>query len=113
MFFVGEFNGTVFNDAGSGFLHETAWICPGMNDLRNGISLAAQGYCVVTDKDGDKAFLTWKGHKGTAPNKGSGDFQWTGGTGKYTGLKGNNTYEAVVITPTSGYSILKGEWQLP
>ena len=78
----------VFNDAGSGFMHGTAWVCPGMNDLLKGVSLASQGYCIVTDKDGDKAFVAWKGRKETEPNKGGGDFQWTGGTGKYTGLKG-------------------------
>ena len=111
--FVGEFNGAVFNDTGSGFMHGTSWVCPGMNDLLKGISTASQGYCVVTDKDGDKAFLAWKGRKNTEPNKVAGDYQWTGGTGKYTGLKGNNTFDAVFVLPTSGYSILKGEWQLP
>jgi hypothetical protein len=49
--FVGEFNGVAFNDAGSGFLHGTAFICPGLNDLRKGLSLASQGYCIVTDAD--------------------------------------------------------------
>jgi hypothetical protein len=111
--FVGEFNGATFNDAGSGFMHGTSWICPGMNDLLKGISIGSQGYCVVTDRDGDKAFFAWKGRKGTEPNKIAGDFQWTGGTGKYTGIKGNNTFDAVLVLPTSGYSVLKGEWQLP
>jgi hypothetical protein len=78
-----------------------------------GISTAAQGYCIATDKDGDKAFLTWKGHKSTEPNRLAGDFQWTGGSGKYTGIKGNNTFEAVFVTSNSGYALHKGEWQLP
>ena len=47
--FVGEFNRVAFNDAGSGFLHGTAFICPGLNDLRKGLSLASQGYSIVTD----------------------------------------------------------------
>lgn len=111
--FVGEFNGAVFNDAGGGFMHGTAWVCPGINDLLKGVSIAAQGYCIATDKDGDKAFLTWKGRKATEPNRVAGDFQWTGGTGKYTGIKGNNTFDAVFVTSTSGYALQKGEWQLP
>jgi len=90
MIFVGEYSGVVFNDAGSGFMHGTSWVCPGLNDFVHGLSTAAQGYCVATDKDGDKAFVTWKGHKATEPNKGGGEFQWTGGTGKYTGITGNN-----------------------
>ena len=57
---------------------------------------------LLTDKDGDKAFLVWKG-KDTSPNVGGGDFQWTGGTGKYSGIKGNNTYQYTGIgtTPAS------------
>jgi hypothetical protein len=113
MLFVGEFNGTVFNDTGSGFLHGTAFVCPGMNDVLRGLSLASQGYCVVTDKDGDKAFLTWKGRKMTEPSRVAGDYQWANGTGKYTGITGNNTFEAIFITPTAGYSALKGKWKLP
>jgi len=51
----------------------------------------------------------WKGGKGF-----EGDYQWTGGTGKYNGLKGNNTFRAFALPSTSqGYGLLKGEWQLP
>jgi hypothetical protein len=113
LLFVGEFNGSMFNDSGSGFLHGTSFVCPGMNDVLQGLSLASQGYCVATDKDGDKAFLTWKGRKMTEPNRVAGDYQWTGGTGKYLSVTGNNTFEAVFITPTAGYSALKGGWKLP
>ena len=75
--------------------------------------MANHGYCIITDKDGDKAFLTWKG-KDTSPNVGGGDFQWTGGTGKYSGLKGNNTYRYTVISTTpAAWVIWEGEWQLP
>src|SRR5712691_4537432 len=108
-FWVGEFSGTVFNDAGQGFMHGTSWVCPGVNDVTNGVSTSSHGYCVVTDKDGDKAFLVWKGGKGF-----EGDYQWTGGTGKYSGIKGNNTFRAFALPSTSqGYGLLKGEWQLP
>ena len=108
-FWVGEFSATCFNDAGQGFMHGTSWVCPGVNDVTNGVSTSSHGYCVVTDKDGDKAFVVWKGGKGI-----EGDYQWTGGTGKYTGIKGNNTFHSVALLPTSqGYSLLKGEWQLP
>ena len=107
--FQGEFDGTNFNDAGHGFLHKTSVVCPGVNDVINGASRASQGYCVVTDQDGDKAFLVWKAGKGF-----DGDFQWTGGTGKYTGITGNNAFTALLIGPTpSGYSVWKGEWKLP
>lgn len=102
LLFVGEFNGTAFNDTGSGFLHGTSFVCPGMNDILQWVSLASHGYCVVTDKDGDKAFLAWKGHKMTESKRVTGDYHWTGGTGKYAGITGNNTFDTVFITPSAG-----------
>ncbi len=113
VFFVGEFSGVFFNDVANGFIDKTSVSCPGVNDLVNGVSLANSGYCIVTDKDGDKAYLVWKG-KGTGPNVGGGDFQWTGGTGKYAGIKGNNTYRYTGIGDTPrGWVIWEGEYQLP
>jgi hypothetical protein len=115
VFFVGEFSGTVFNDAGKGFLHLASVSCPGVDDVINGVS-NAHGYCTITDQDGDKAFVVWK-CKGKDPSRCEGDFQWTGGTGKYTGIRGNNTFYGVhrnIVGPTpQGYSIWKGEWKLP
>ncbi len=113
VFFAGAFSGVFFSDAANGFLDKTAVECPGTNDIVNGLSIANHGYCIVTDKDGDKAFLVWKG-KDTTPNAGGGDQQWTGGTGKYSGLKGNGTYRYTGIGTTPAYSVVwEGEWQLP
>ena len=113
VFFVGTFSGVFFNDAANGFLDKSVVECPGVNDIVNGLSIVNHGYCVVTDKDGDKAFAVWKG-KDTSPNVGGGDFQWTGGTGKYSGIKGNNTYRYAGIGTTSAYSVVwEGAWQLP
>ncbi|MDA2918550.1 hypothetical protein MYX76_03475 [Desulfobacterota bacterium AH_259_B03_O07] len=115
-FFAGEFSGTVFNDEGKGFLHHASVVCPGVDDVIKGIS-KAHGYCTITDFDGDMVFLVWKckGSKGSP--KCEGDFQWTGGTGKYTGIKGNNNFYGVhqnITGPTpQGYSIWWGEWKLP
>ena len=106
------YKGTFFNDAGKGFLHESSTVCFGVSDLINGKG-DAHGYCVVTDKANDKAFLVWKGKLDPATGF-NGDYQWIGGTGQYTGLKGNNTFQATIIGSSSeSRSILKGEWQLP
>jgi hypothetical protein len=112
VFYVGEGGGTFFNDAGSGFLHLTAVICIAVGESKKSETISENGNCVVTDKEGDKAFLAYK-CKG-APRC-QGDFQWTGGTGKYTGIKGNNTFHYGPIMPglSQGYSVWKGEWQLP
>lgn len=113
VFFVGEFSGTVFNDAGKGFLHLAAVVCPGVDDITNRVS-NAHGYCTITDQDGDKIYVVWKCKGGP---RCEGDFQWTGGTGKYTGIKGDNTFygvhENITGLTLQGYSIWKGEWKLP
>lgn len=111
--FLGTFSGVFFNDVANGFIDKSAVECPGVNDIVNGLSVAGHGYCTITDKDGDKAFSVWKG-KGTSPGFGGGDFQWTGGTGKYTGIKGNNTYRYTGISNTpASWLVWEGEWQLP
>ena len=112
-FFNYEVVGTNLNDAHQGFLHEAAVVCHGSNDLVAGVS-HSQGYCNATDRDGDKAFAAYKCESPKTGARCEGDFRWAGGTGKYTGLKGNNSFNAGLIPNTSsGYSIWKGEWALP
>ncbi len=102
-----------FNDVANGFMDKSSVECPGVNDIVNGLSSGNHGYCIVTDKDGDKSFQVWKG-KDTSPNVGAGDFQWTGGTGKYSGITGNGTYRYTGIGTTPAYSVVwEGAWQLP
>ena len=113
IFFVGGFNGVFINDATDGFIDKTQVICPGVNDIVDGLSQGLHGYCIVTDEDGDKAFAKWSGVDDT-PNVGGGEFQWIGGTGKYTGITGNNTFRYAGIGDTLAYSVIwEGEWQLP
>ena len=113
VFFVGKFHGVFFNDVAGGFIDKTEVTCPGVNDIVNGVTAAANGHCVITDKDGDKAFLSWQG-KGTAPGSGEGPFQWTGGTGKYSGIQGNNTFRYTGIGNTTAFSVVwQGDWRLP
>ncbi len=113
VFFVGAFSGVFFNDVAGGFLDKSSVVCPGVNDIVNGTSTGNHGYCIVTDKDGDKAFLVWQG-KDTSPNAGGGDQEWTGGTGKYAGLRGKSTYRYTGIGATPSFAVVwDGEWQLP
>jgi len=110
--FQGEYSGTNFNDAGTGFLHHTSVVCPGMTEGWEGGKGESQGSCIITDQDGDKVFLVWKCNN---PGTGcQGDFQWKGGTEKYMGITGNNTFTGFPIGATSaGHSVWKGEWKLP
>jgi hypothetical protein len=113
-FWTGEFSGVFVNDAGSGFMHLASVACPGMNDIAADGTNFAHGYCTVTDGSGDAAYLAWK-CKGRAGDQCVGDFHWTGGTGKYTGIKGNNKFIGHGIASTnSGYSFwTDANWELP
>lgn len=114
LFWVREFNETVFNDAGTGFSHRASGVCPGVRDVVKGF-VNAHGYCVMTDEDGDNATLVWKCR---GRGRCEGDAEFLGGTGKYTGLKGSHTVHGVVRSAadpegSSGYAVWKGTWRLP
>src|SRR2546428_224016 len=110
---AGEYTGVNLTDGGQPFLHHAAVVCPAVAFVDKGIA-TNRGHCITTDRDGDKAFLVWQCRSPQPGARCEGDFQWTGGTGKYTGLSGKNCFNAGVIpTTTAGYSIWKGEWQLP
>jgi hypothetical protein len=112
-FFLGQIHGVFLNDVPDGFLDKTEVICPLANDIVGGLSTAVHGYCTLTDKDGDKAFLVWEG-KDTAPGTGGGTFKWTGGTGKFSGLQGNNNWHGTEIGKTPSFvGLWEGEWRLP
>jgi hypothetical protein len=112
-FWVGEFNGTFFNDAGQGFFHRASGVCPGVRDVVKDVN--AHGYCVITDEDGDTASLIWK-CKGS--ERCEGDAEFLSGRGKYTGIRGRSIIYAVPQSTTdpdgsTGYAGFKGAWQLP
>ncbi len=94
-YWVGEFSGTFFNDKGKGSLFHRAGVkCPAYvdSDFKNRKGRAG-GYCIITDSDGDQAYLSWQNQGDTVT--GPGTFQYTGGTGKYQSISGNNTFVGV------------------
>ena len=113
VFFVGMYHGVFFNDVADGFLDKTEVICAIANDLVDGVSTAINGHCIIADKDGDKIFTVYEG-KGSAPGIIAGTNQWTGGTGKFTGIQGNNTFHVTAIGKTlASWIVWEGEWRLP
>jgi hypothetical protein len=114
VFFLGAYNPVFFNDTPGGFLDRTAWTCALVSDSVNGVHVADHGYCIATDKDGDKAFAVFQS-KGTAPGSGAGTGQFTGGTGKFSGLQGQYPFRFTLIgnTPASWVVAEGGEWRLP
>jgi hypothetical protein len=92
LYWVGEFSGAFLNDKGKGSLmDQSGWKCPGFNevDVNNKKSKAA-GMCIVKDTDGDQAYSRWQceGDGATC----SGTIDYAGGTGKYQGINGHNTF---------------------
>ena len=109
--YAGVVAGVIFNDAGKGFLHKARVNCTLMNDVKQGHA-NANGTCLVTDADGDKAFLEWK-CTGAMPAC-AGDERWVGGTGKYTGMSGASKFQGNFIGTTgAGWSDWNGEYKLP
>jgi hypothetical protein len=108
-YFVGETTGTFFNDKGKGSLFDRAGVkCPVFVDTdTNNKRQKVGGYCIIADTDADQAYLTFQAEGDIAA---PGTFEYTGGTGKYKGITGKNTYVAVgpVNWPdgtSSGYSL--------
>jgi hypothetical protein len=96
VFWVGEFSGTFFNDKGQGSPFHLAGVrCPGSNDLDfNSKKGKAAGTCVISEAGGtDQAYVTWKCEGDTDTCRGT--FDYTGGTGKYQGISGSNTFSAL------------------
>jgi len=111
-YWVGEFSGTFFSDKGAGGLFHLAGVkCPAWYDLDlNKGTTAAGGYCIVTDLEGDQAYMTWENAGATgAGAAGPGSFTFTGGTGKYSGISGTNPFIGITLVnwadgTTSGYA---------
>src|SRR5215469_17240940 len=73
VFFVGNYHGVFFNDVADGFIDKTEVTCPIAVDVVDGVNSGSRGHCIVTDKDGDKAFSVYEG-KGTGPGSVNGTF---------------------------------------
>ena len=109
--YAGMVPGVMFNDEGKGFMHKARTDCTLLAEVNQG-HINANGTCVVTDADGEKIFVEWKcaGEMPACP----GDERFVGGTGKYTGISGNQKFQGNFIGDTgAGWSDWSGEYKLP
>ena len=78
---------------------------------------SGHGYGVVTDRDGDKYFFTWKGKRVRGEKGWTGYWisQWTivKGTGKYEGIQGKGTSYTYNVAKGQSYSDWEAEVELP
>ncbi len=109
--YAGMVSGVMFNNTGSGFLHKARTDCAILNDVEDGRA-NAKGTCVVTDAEGDKVFVEWNcaGPMPACP----GTERFVGGTGKYTGISGDQKFQGNFIGATgAGWSDWSGAYKLP
>ena len=109
--YAGVVPGVMFNNEGKGFMHKSRVDCTLYNDGNQGRANAT-GTCVVTDADDDKIFVEWQcaGMMPACP----GTERFVGGTGKYTGISGEQEFQGNFIGDTgAGWSDWKGEYRLP
>jgi hypothetical protein len=77
---------------GNGVLDRITWHCSGLADFTNGVG-QSQGFCAGHDPVGDQVVFNWESEKHAPEQKVvRGTFSWTGGTGKYAGIRGDGTY---------------------
>jgi len=67
----------------------------------------ARGYIEVTDRDGDKYYVSWEGMQLSA-GYWEGGLICGNGAGKYQGINGEGTWSAHVVAPMQWYS----EWDV-
>jgi hypothetical protein len=76
----------------NGVLNYVTWHCSGLADFTSGVG-QAQGFCAGRDPVGDQVVFNWESEKHAPGQKiVRGTFSWTGGTGKYAGIRGAGTY---------------------
>jgi hypothetical protein len=88
-----ELSGVSRNDKGSGMLHNLGMRCWGFIDVVEN-KPSTTGRCVEMDADGDQVFATYVNKAGV------GSHTFIGGTGKYAGISGEQTFSGV--TPVKG-----------
>jgi hypothetical protein len=78
------------------------------------------GYCVGTDVDGDQVAGNFSSEFAADAKTNNGTFTIMGGTGKYVGITGSNTYVADTSEfrtgsdrTYAGFSVFQGTYKLP
>jgi len=76
----------------NGALDHMTWHCSGLAEFANGVG-QTRGFCAGRDPLGDQVVFNWESEKHASEQKiVRGTFTWTGGTGKYAGIRGDGTY---------------------
>ena len=108
----GTFVGISITDARKGPLHNSGWDCTGEAVFQDGNVYRANGFCLVTDPDGDTINLLWeRTNVPGAPPEPKTKGTYLSGTGKYTGIQGYYTFAC--RQGGTICSITSGEYKIP
>ena len=102
-----EMDGVNISNDGGKFLNGARYQLIYLSDSGGMVS---GGYKTFTETDGSKAFAKFKDNDGD-PNNGT--FEFIGGTGKYTGIKGKGAWKYTTVADTVGMDEFEGEYELP
>ena len=113
-----ELFGVSISDTGDGPLHNSSLHCVGSAHVLKGNLEDDSGLCVFTRPDGDQIFAAYKAATGKIGVIAKGTSTWVGGTGKMTGIEGNNEWTRISLRPAAegtfqGYNRVKGNYKLP
>jgi hypothetical protein len=102
-------DGVMFNDAGSGLLDKARYQVIYMSDSGGMVS---GGYKTFTMADGSKVFAKFADTEAKPPVY-KGTWQFTGGTGKYVGIKGQGVWTYTSIVDGVAWDVFEGDYELP
>jgi len=81
-------------------------------NVKTGVFASCDGYDEITDADGDKFYIAFKG-KSDKKGKLKGEMKVVKGTGKFEGIRGKGTWVFYPVTATWGYTDCAWEVELP
>ena len=112
--YLGEFDGVCFTDGGDTFLNNARYQLADLQDSAAVIVPGGDtGYKTFTATDGGQVFAKYQQTEAAAPPVYKGTWEFTGGTGKYQGIKGHGTWTFNSVSDNAGRDVFEGEYELP
>jgi hypothetical protein len=105
---ISEQDGAIHNADGKSFLDKARYQVVSVVDT----GVIRGGYKTFTEADGSKVFAKYSVTEFKLPEV-NGTFEFTGGTGKYTGITGNGTFHYVRVSDKAAWDELVGDYKIP
>jgi hypothetical protein len=102
-------DGVMFNDAGSGLLDKARYQVIYMSDSGGMVS---GGYKTFTMADGSKVYAKFADTEANPPVY-KGTWEFTGGSGKYAGIKGKGVWTYTSVADGVAWDVFEGDYEMP